>query len=82
MRDDYEITTREIDLLVDAALPCDGVYGARMTGGGFGGCTIALTDAAHAAAVADAVRERYRAATGRLADVYPCVASDGVRRLA
>jgi galactokinase len=81
MRDDYEITTPEIDLLVDAALAGPGVFGARMTGGGFGGCVIALADADRASALADAVRERYRTATGRAAEVYPCTASDGVRRI-
>jgi galactokinase len=82
LREDYEVTTLELDALVDAALACDGVYGARMTGGGFGGCTIALVDETHAAAVASQVRQRYRAATGRRADIYPCMPSDGVRRIA
>jgi galactokinase len=82
MRDDYEITTREIDALVDAALACDGVHGARMTGGGFGGCTIALVDAPAAAAAAAAIRRRYHTATGRTAEIYPCSASHGVRRVA
>jgi galactokinase len=82
LREDFEVTTVEIDALVDAALACDGVYGARMTGGGFGGCTIALVDQEHAAAVAAEVIERYRAATGRRAEVYPCIPSDGVSRIA
>jgi galactokinase len=82
MRDDYEITTREIDALVNAALACDGVHGARMTGGGFGGCTIALVDAPAAAAAAAAIRRRYHTATGRTAEIYPCSASHGVRRVA
>jgi galactokinase len=81
MRDDYEISTREIDALVDAALGCDGVHGARMTGGGFGGCTIALVDDAHSETAAAAIRARYRSATGIAAEIYPCSASDGVRRL-
>ena len=42
MRDDYEISCPELDLLVEIASGCDGVYGSRMTGGGFGGCTISL----------------------------------------
>jgi len=82
LRDDYEVTTPELDALVDAALACDGVYGARMTGGGFGGCTIALVDEVMAGPVAAEVQKRYRAATGRRADIYPCVPSAGVRRLA
>lgn len=41
-RDDYEVSCDELDLLVDAAMSVDGVYGSRMTGGGFGGCTVTL----------------------------------------
>ncbi|MET0476174.1 MAG: galactokinase [Mycobacterium sp.] len=55
MRDDFEITTDNIDLIADTAVGA-GALGARMTGGGFGGCVIALVAADHAAAVADAVR--------------------------
>jgi galactokinase len=81
LRDDYEVTTAGLDALVEAALACDGVYGARMTGGGFGGCVIALVDESHAAAVAADVRKRYRAVTGLRADIYPCRPSDGVGRV-
>lgn len=41
-RDDYEVSCKELDLLVKLALEVDGVYGSRMTGGGFGGCTVTL----------------------------------------
>jgi galactokinase len=82
LRDDYDVTTVELDALVNAALACDGVYGARMTGGGFGGCAIALVDDGFADAVATEVQERYRGITGRRPEVYPCVPSDGVRRIA
>ncbi len=82
MRDDYAISTPEIDALVEAALACGGVYGARLTGGGFGGCTVALVDAAAAPIAAARIRDAYRRTTGITADIYPCVASDGVRRIA
>ena len=82
MRDDYEISTPEVDALVDAALGCEGVYGARLTGGGFGGCVVALVDAPAADRAAARIRERYAAATGRTSDIYPCTASGGVRRIA
>ncbi|MGY4683487.1 galactokinase [Micromonospora aurantiaca (nom. illeg.)] len=58
MRDDFEITVPEIDTAVEAALAA-GAYGARMTGGGFGGCVLALVDADAADAVAAAVTEAY-----------------------
>lgn len=44
-RDDYEVSCPELDELVAAALEVDGVYGSRMTGGGFGGCTVTLLEA-------------------------------------
>ncbi|SCG52080.1 galactokinase [Micromonospora humi] len=58
MRDDFEITVPEVDTAVEAALAA-GAHGARMTGGGFGGCVLALVDAADADAVADAVTAAY-----------------------
>ncbi len=82
MRNDYEISTPEIDALVEAALACRGVYGARLTGGGFGGCVVALVDAGAATAAAAQIGENYRGAGTGGAEIYPCVASDGVRRIA
>jgi galactokinase len=58
MRDDYEITVPRVDLIVETAL-ANGAGGARMTGGGFGGCVLALVDADRAEAVADAVIEAF-----------------------
>ena len=81
LRNDYEVTTPALDALVDASLACDGVYGARMTGGGFGGCTIALVDDSHVAAVSAEVQDRYHVATGLRAEVYPCTPSSGVSRI-
>jgi galactokinase len=64
LRDDYEVSIPEIDLLVELA--CDaGAYGARLLGGGFGGSVIALADADRAEEIATAVAESYRARTGR-----------------
>lgn len=61
MRDDFEITTGHIDLIADAAVRA-GALGARMTGGGFGGCVIALVPAGRERAVSDAVRREVRGA--------------------
>jgi galactokinase len=58
MRDDYEITVPEVDTAVEAALSA-GAYGARMTGGGFGGCVLALIDVPAADAVTDAVTKAF-----------------------
>ncbi|MDI3312744.1 MAG: galactokinase [Mycobacterium sp.] len=61
MRDDFEITTASIDLIVDTAVRA-GALGARMTGGGFGGCVIALAPEARVRSVGEAVRRAVRAA--------------------
>jgi galactokinase len=58
MRDDYEITVPEVDTAVEAALAA-GAYGARMTGGGFGGCVLALVDADASDRVASRVRDAF-----------------------
>ena len=58
LRDDYEVTVPELDVAVEAALEA-GAYGARMTGGGFGGCAIALVDRDAVDRVADAVRDAF-----------------------
>lgn len=77
LRDDYEVSCRELDILVDLALGHPGVLGARMTGAGFGGCTVNLVRADAAEPFAEAVKERYRKATGLDAEVYVCKASEG-----
>ena len=65
MRDDYEVSVAEIDLLVDLAVSRPDVVGARLTGGGFGGSIVALTSAGHAAVAGEAIVAAYRAQTGR-----------------
>ncbi|RME42010.1 MAG: galactokinase [Caldilineae bacterium] len=77
MRDDFEITVPAIDALVEIMQSVPGVYGARMTGGGFGGCCIALAPASVAPAVQQAIEQRYEAQTGYRATVYVCRASAG-----
>ena len=63
LRDDYEVSCSELDLMVQLANRLDGVYGARMTGGGFGGCTINLVDESHVPAFR---RDISRDMSGRL----------------
>lgn len=78
MKDDFEITTPELDTLVDIIANVLGDKGgARMTGGGFGGCAIALTPNHLVAQVEKAIADQYPQKTGLVADVYVCVATDG-----
>jgi len=77
MRDDYEISCRELDVMVGIAGRQNGVYGARMTGGGFGGCTINLVDVEHAAEFQRLVGAEYESEIGLHPDIYICEASQG-----
>jgi galactokinase len=80
MRDDFEITVAEVDLAVETALST-GAYGARMTGGGFGGCVLALIDASEADAVAAAVSDAYAARGFTAPDTFVATPGPGARRL-
>jgi galactokinase len=77
LRDDYEVSCDELDLMVRLAEQIDGVYGARMTGGGFGGCTINLVRADAVPQFRSQIAERYAQATGHHPEVYVCEAADG-----
>jgi galactokinase len=77
LRDDYEVSSKELDVLVEIAWKQPGTLGARMTGAGFGGCTVNLVRADAAEAFADAVRKGYQEALGLKAEIYVCQASDG-----
>jgi galactokinase len=81
LRDDFEVTVPELDVLVDCARTLDGVYGARMTGGGFGGCVVCLVAKDAALDVSDALREAFVQAFARDPDVFEAIASDGGREL-
>nr|MDT0658106.1 galactokinase [Micromonospora sp. DSM 115978] len=80
MRDDFEITVPEVDTAVEAALAA-GAYGARMTGGGFGGCVLALVDAADADRVARAVADAYAARGFTAPTAFTAAPGPGARRL-
>jgi galactokinase len=77
MRDDFEITCPEIDFLAEFAQKQEGVYGSRMTGGGFGGCTVSLVEASAVDPVKNALVNAYRVAFGRAADIFVCLPSGG-----
>jgi galactokinase len=73
----YEVSTPELDTLVSLARGLPGIIGARLTGAGFGGCTVNLVEAANAQEFIDGLREGYQKATGRMTQVYLCKASKG-----
>lgn len=77
LKDDYEVSCTELDTLVDIARQVPGVYGARMTGGGFGGCAIALVDSGSEQALRAAVKNKYDTRFEQPAIVYTTTASEG-----
>lgn len=77
LRDDFEVSCGELDAMVNATAPLPGVYGSRMMGGGFGGCTITLARAEAAGDLMSAIAARYREATGIDARLYQCRAVAG-----
>jgi galactokinase len=77
LRDDYEVSCAELDRMVAIARESYGVYGARMTGGGFGGCAIALVDVAAVDDTAREVARRYEVEIGRRPDLWVCSAGEG-----
>ncbi|MFL6439855.1 MAG: galactokinase [Terriglobales bacterium] len=81
LRDDYEVSCRELDILVEIAGRQPGVHGARMTGGGFGGCTINLVSAEHAANFRQNVATAYEQATGLVPEIYISTAADGASQV-
>jgi galactokinase len=81
LRDLYEVSCRELDIMVDAAKDLPGFCGGRMTGGGFGGCTLNLVRQENAAQFAAQIAERYKQATGIEPQIYCCAAEDGAQAL-
>jgi galactokinase len=79
LRDLYEVSCRELDIMVEAAEGLPGFYGGRMTGGGFGGSTINLVAASVADAFAEQISAGYQKATGIVPEVYICSAADGAK---
>lgn len=82
LRNDYEVSCLELDLMADLANQTEGVYGARMMGGGFGGCTVNLVKASSVDSFKKSVADAYEKATGRVPEVYVCAAAQGAERVA
>ncbi len=81
LRDDYEVSCGELDLMVTLARALPGVYGARMTGGGFGGCTINLVGSERVGEFKRRVAEEYQKATGLAPEIYICSAAAGAEEM-
>jgi galactokinase len=81
LRDLYEVSCRELDIMVDSAEGLPGFIGGRMTGGGFGGCTVNLVREESADTFAKEIADRYRKATGIDPQTYLCSAEDGAREV-
>ena len=77
LRDDYEVSCEELDAVVDLASRQTGVYGARMTGGGFGGCAIVLAEARRADAIAAAIQDGFERLFARRCPIFATTAQDG-----
>jgi galactokinase len=77
LRDLFEVSCRELDVMAEIAESLAGYCGGRMTGGGFGGCTVNLVKAADAQKFAEEIAERYQSAIGIKPDVYVCSAANG-----
>jgi galactokinase len=82
LRDDYEVSCKELDLMVEIATAQAGLIGARMTGGGFGGCTINLVESAAVSDFKRRVAEEYSAQTGLTPEIYVSPASEGAQQMA
>lgn len=81
LRDDYEVTGVELDTLVEAAWKADGVIGSRMTGAGFGGCTVSIVKSEAVDSFIEKVGKEYNKKTGFTADFYVVEAGGGPQKL-
>jgi len=81
LRDDYEVSCPELDEIVEISRQVDGVFGCRLTGGGFGGCAVALVDAGQAGRIQAEVRTRYHDRTGIAPTMFVTRAAPGVALL-
>ena len=77
LRDDYEVSSDALNAMVEAAQAHKACYGARMTGAGFGGCTVNVVESEFAERAARAIQSDYNRLFSRPAATYVCAASDG-----
>ena len=81
LRDDYEVSCPELDLLVDLALNEEGILGARMTGAGFGGCTINLAKKAYLEHFIEVISEKYKKKAGIIPEIYVSSPTAGAKMI-
>lgn len=81
LSEDFEVTGRELDILVQQSLEITGCIGSRMTGAGFGGCTVSLIHRDYIDSFTSKVRNEYKRATGLQAEFYVCTSASGAREL-
>jgi len=81
LRDDYEVTGIELDTLVELAWETEGVVGARMTGAGFGGCTVSIVKDEYVDNFKETIRVKYKEKIGYEPDFYVVSISDGTRKI-
>ena len=81
LRDNYQVTIPELDLLASLAWELPGVVGSRMTGGGFGGCTVSIVESGHAENFMNVIGREYEAKTGRKPSFYITGSVDGAGRI-
>lgn len=81
LRDEFEVSGRELDEMADIAVNVPGVYGARMTGAGFGGCVVSLVRSDAVPALVKTIEDEYPQRTGKTPAVYVVAPSDGAARV-
>jgi galactokinase len=81
LRDDYEVSCHELDLMVSFANSLPGTFGARMTGGGFGGCTVNLVSEEIVEEFKTQIANNYKEYTGIPPEIYVCRSADGAREI-
>ena len=82
LRDDYEVSCEEIDILVDLAWSIEGVIGSRITGGGFGGCTVSIVKNDAVDHFIDTIGKQYKEKVGHEAEFYVVDIGDGAHVIA
>ena len=81
LQHDYEVSCAELDFLVDSALPINGVYGSRMTGGGFGGCTVTVLRPSAIERFRETIAGAYSRRFAVIPAMYECIPSAGAAEL-